>query len=78
MSIEVLVVGSGPLVDLVGSLRILYVLSRKITNVRGAQHFPQEVLQGAQEFAYEGEEREAPANDIPCQPQSLLGRLRLS
>lgn len=64
--------------DLVGSLRILCVLSRKITNVRDAEHFLQEVLRGAQEFAYEAEEREAPANDIqtptavaPRQAQAL-------
>lgn len=69
MSIEVLVVGSGPSVDLVRSLRILCVFSRKITNVRGAEHFPQEVLQGAHAFAYEGEEREAPVNDISCRSQ---------
>lgn len=65
-------------VDLVGSLRILCVLSCKITNVCDAEHFFQEVLQGVQEFAYETEEREAPANDIqmltavaPRQAQAL-------
>lgn len=65
-------------VNLIGSRWTLSVLTRKITNVRGAGHFPREGLQGAQEFAYEAEGARGSDNDIQRLTESLTGRARVS